>query len=134
MPVTSTFKTVSEIATGVDDLDPSIANAYEVRIREAFPGKLDAFLHDAAKISGHADAEAALSDLLKQGSPHLEVARQIIQIWYTSQFTRPDGSVDPPGTEDQFKSALLWRVIGAVAPAYSDRPYGYWKDKPESFA
>ena len=134
MPTSSVFKTMSEIATGVDNLDPSIAKAYEARISEAFPKKFDAFLKEAEKIPAGPSAEAALSELLKPGSPHLEVARQIVQIWYTSQFTRPDGSVDPPQTEDQFKSALLWRVIGAVAPAYSDRPYGYWKDKPANFA
>ncbi len=130
----TSFKTISEIATGVDNLDPSIANAYEARISEAFPQSFSAFLKDAATIPAGPGAEAALSELLKPGSPHLEVARQVIQIWYTSQFTRPDGSVDAPQTEDQFKSALLWRVIGAVAPAYSDRPYGYWKDKPANFA
>ena len=134
MPTTSAFKTLSEIATGVDNLDPGIANAYEARLREAFPRSLDAFLGDVAKIPAGSDPEAGVSDLLKPGSPHLEVARQIIQIWYTSQFTRPDGSVDPPQSEDQFKSALLWRVIGAVAPAYSDRPYGYWKDQPANLA
>ena len=134
MPTSSVFKTMSEIATGVDNLDPSIAKAYEARIREAFPEKLDAFLKEVEKIPAGPGAETALSDLLTPGSPHLALARQIVQIWYTSQFTRPDGSVDPPQTEDQFKSALLWRVIGAVAPAYSDRPYGYWKDKPTNLA
>ena len=125
---------MSEIATGVDNLDPSIANAYEARLREAYAENFDALLSAAAKIPAGPDAEAALSALLGPGSPHLEIARQVIQIWYTSQFTRPDGSVDPPSSEDQFKSALLWQIIGAVAPAYSDRPYGYWKDKPEKFA
>jgi len=134
MPTSSAFKTISEIATGVDNLDASIANAYEARISEAFPKSFDSFMKDAANIPAGPGAEATLSDLLKAGSPHLDVARQIIQIWYTSQFSRPDGSVDPPQSEDQFKSALLWRVIGAVAPAYSDRPYGYWKDKPAELA
>ena len=134
MPTPSAFKTLSEIATGVDNLDPVIATAYEARLREAFPRSLDAFLGDVEKIPAGSDPEAAVSDLLKPGSPHLDVAHQIIQIWYTSQFTRPDGSVDPPQNEDQYKSALLWRVIGAVAPAYSDRPYGYWKDQPTNLA
>lgn len=134
MPTPSPFQSLSEIATGVDNLDPVIAHAYEARLREVFPLGLDALLADVAKIPTGADPEAAVSDLLKANSPHLTVARQIIQIWYTSQFTRPDGSVDPPQTEDQFKAALLWRVIGAVAPAYSDRPYGYWKDQPTNLA
>ncbi len=124
MPTSSAFKTISEIATGVDNLDASIANAYEARISEAFPKSFDAFMKDAANIPAGPGAEATLSDLLKAGSPHLDVARQIIQIWYTSQFNRPDGSVDPPQSEDQFKSALLWRVIGAVAPAYSQQGEG----------
>ena len=42
MPTSSAFKTISEIATGVDNLDASIANAYEARISEAFPKSFDA--------------------------------------------------------------------------------------------
>jgi hypothetical protein len=64
---------------------------------------------------------------LEQHPDQAEVARQVVTVWYTSQFTKPDKSTDPPGDVNQYRSALLWEVIRAHPPAVSAGPYGYWE-------
>lgn len=124
------FRKLSQAITGFDDLDQTIAAAYAARIGEAFPDRLASLMAAFAPVSGNADLEAAVTKILTD-NPKLEaVTRQIAEIWYTSQFTRDDGSLDPPRSEEEFKYGLLWKAIGAVAPAYSDRAYGYWQEKP----
>jgi hypothetical protein len=52
------------------------------------------------------------------------VARETIAIWFTSQFTLPDGRPSA-GTAQQWKSGLLWKLIDAPAPAAVPGEYGY---------
>jgi hypothetical protein len=129
---TAAFRKLSQAITGFDNLDQTIADAYAARIAEAFPTPLADLMAAFAPVSGSPDLEAAVTKILTDNPKLVPMTRQIAEIWYTSQFTRDDGSSDPPQTEEQFKYGLLWKAIGAVAPAYSDRPYGYWKDKPAS--
>jgi Membrane bound FAD containing D-sorbitol dehydrogenase len=124
------FRKFSQAITGFDNLDQTIAAAYAARIEEAFPKPLADLMAAFAPVSGSPDLEAAVTKILTDNPKLVAMTRQIAEIWYTSQFTRDDGSLDPPENEDQFKYGLLWKTIGAVAPAFSDRPYGYWKDKP----
>ncbi|MEY9606955.1 hypothetical protein ABIF74_011708 [Bradyrhizobium japonicum] len=124
------FRVFSQAITGFDNLDQKIAASYAARIEEAFPKPLANLMAAFAPVSGSPDLEGAVTKLLTDDPKLVPLARQIAEIWYTSQFTRDDGSIDPPGSEDEFKYGLLWKTIGAVAPAYSDRPYGYWKDIP----
>jgi hypothetical protein len=126
----SAFRKLSQAITGFDDLDQTIAAAYAERIEEAFPKPLAGLMAAFAPVSGSPDLEAAVTKILTDNPNLVPVTRQIAEVWYTSQFIRDDGSIDPPASEDQFKYGLLWKAIGAVPPAYSDRPYGYWKDIP----
>src|SRR5882724_8249788 len=128
------FRKLSVALTGVSDLDPKIAGEYEARVREAFPRESKQLMDAFAKVAGSADLNAAVVKLLNDHPAVVPMVRQIVQLWYTAQFTRADGSIEGPQTEAQYKSSLLWRVIGAVAPGYSDRDYGYWKDQPKSLA
>ena len=128
------FRKLSQAITGFDSLDQTIAAAYAARIEEAFPKLLADLMAAFAPVSESPDLEAAVTKILTDNPKLVPMTRQIAEIWYTSQFTRDDGSLDAPENEDQFKYGLLWKAIGAVAPAYSDRPYGYWKDKPASLA
>ena len=128
------FQKLSQAITGFDDLDQKIAAAYAARIEEVFPKTFAALMAAFEPVSGSANLEAAVTKILTEHPELIPMTRQIAEVWYTSQFTRDDGSLDPPATEDEFKYGLLWKAIGAVAPAYSDRPYGYWKDKPARLA
>ena len=128
------FRKLSQAITGFDSLDPAIAAAYGARIEETFPKRLAELMVAFAPVSGSADLEAEVVKIIAANDKALlPVSREIAEIWYTSQFTRDDGSLDPPRNEDEYKYGLLWKAIGAVAPAYSDRPYGYWKDIPPGF-
>ncbi|HEV7599313.1 MAG TPA: sugar dehydrogenase complex small subunit [Bradyrhizobium sp.] len=126
------FRKLSQVITGFDSLDQTIATAYAARIEEAFPKPLADLMTAFAPVSGAPDLEAAVTKILTDDPKLVPMTRQIAEIWYTSQFTRDDGSLDPPRSEEEFKYALMWKNIGAVAPAFSDRPYGYWKDKPSN--
>jgi hypothetical protein len=129
------FRKLSVALTGVNDLDPNITREYEARILEAFPREGKEFMDAFDPVAGSADLNAAVLKLLNEHpGPVVTMVRQIVQLWYTSQFTRADGSIDGPQSEAQYKASLLWRVIGAVTPGYSDREYGYWKDKPTALA
>ena len=128
------FRKLSVALTGVSDLDAKIAREYEARISEAFPKEGKDLMDAFAKVAGSPDLNAAVLKLLNDRPAVVPMVRQIMQLWYTSQFTRADGSTDGPQTEAQYKSGLLWRVISAVAPGYSDRGYGYWKDQPKALA
>ena len=73
-----------------------------------------------------------LVERIKNDTELLHVAKQIVRIWYISQFKE---SSDPSNKiqvyAGHWKEGKLWDVIKAHPPAYSDQPHGYWKDKPE---
>ena len=126
------FLKLSVTLTGVDQLEPTIAREYEARISEAFPVEHRELMDAFGKIVRSADLNAAVLKLLSDHPKVVPMVRQLVQLWYTAQFTRLDGSIDGPQTEEQYKSSLLWKVIGAVVPGYSDRQHGYWKDQPSA--
>ena len=67
-----------------------------------------------------------------KGAPVLgALAQKIIAIWYTSEFV---GADDKPktGTQEQFYSGLLWKVIKAHPPTHSTLKYGYWTKPPKT--
>ena len=113
--------------TGEESLDRDVSDAYFKRIRSAYPDALPALLTTFRDLAGSPDLGDALLAQLAQHKDQADVARQLVTVWYTSQFTRPDKSTDPPGDLIQYRSALLWKVIRAHAPAVSDGPYGYWE-------
>jgi hypothetical protein len=120
------FFDLSKLMTGEDDLDRNLSDAYLSRISAAFPAT-PALLATFHSLAGTSDLGDALTAELELHPDQAEVARQVLTVWYTSQFTRPDKSTDPPGDVNQYRSALLWRVIRAHVPAVSSGPYGYWE-------
>ncbi len=127
MSSTDDFFALSQVVTGEESLDRDVSDAYFKRIRSAYPDALPALLTTFRDLAGSPDLGDALLAQLAQHKDQADVARQLVTVWYTSQFTRPDKSTDPPGDLIQYRSALLWKVIRAHAPAVSDGPYGYWE-------
>jgi hypothetical protein len=125
----SDFFGLSRVLTGQSELDEGLASQYFDRLHAAYPSELDALVTAFANIADELGVAARLKELL-DGDPGLaKIARQVITVWFTSQFTRPDGRLDA-GTAEQWKSGLLWPVIHAPAPAAVPGPYGYWADRP----
>jgi hypothetical protein len=57
----------------------------------------------------------------------LSVAKQIVNIWYFSQFNTPSGATVDGGL---YERGLVWSLIKAHPIGYSDQPFGYWTKKP----
>src|SRR5262249_33663831 len=121
------FFALSKLLVGEESLDREVSDAYLGRIRSAYPDACSALLTTFRSLAGTPDLGDALLTELEQHPDQAEVARQVVTVWYTSQFTKPDKSIDPPGDVNQYGSALLWTVIQAHPPAVSTGPYGYWE-------
>jgi Membrane bound FAD containing D-sorbitol dehydrogenase len=121
------FFALSKLLIGEESLDREVSDAYLNRINGAYRNALRSLLRTFHDLVGTPDLGDALLTELEQHPDQAEVARQVVTIWFTSQFTKPDKSTDPPGDVNQYRSALLWQVIRAHPPAVSTGPYGYWE-------
>jgi len=121
------FFALSKLLTGEEALDRELSDAYLDRIERAYPNVVPPLLTAFRALASAPDIGEALMTELEQHQDQAEVARQVVTVWYTSQFTRPDKSTDPPADVNQYRSALLWKVIRAHPPAVSAGPYGYWE-------
>ena len=121
------FFALSKLLTGEDSLDRELSDAYLDRIERAYPNVVPPLLTAFRALAKAPNIGEALMTELEQHQDQAEVARQVVTVWYTSQFTRPDKSTDPPADVNQYRSALLWKVIRAHPPAVSAGPYGYWE-------
>ena len=136
----NTFLQLSQLLTGLDHLDSNIAKEY---YHEYLQQKFGIYLDELVGIYQHVvssepkplDQKKVLGEVLgriKTDSQLLHVAKQVVRIWYISQFRE---SSDPSiGTEiyaGHWREGILWDIIKAHAPAYSDKPHGYWADPPE---
>jgi hypothetical protein len=129
------FRALSELLTGQAALDARLADAYRQRLTSAYHADLPRLIDAYRAAATESDAGAALRAALDADPALARVARETIAVWYTAQFTRPDGTPDPPGTAQQYRAGLIWKVIKAhpasaapVPPAPSG--YGYWTQRP----
>lgn len=132
MSDTDDFLALSKLLTGEDELDPTLAEAYRRRLERFYGDDLKALLGAFHEVAGGPDAGTELTKVLDQSGRTAIVAKELITIWFTSQFTRPDRSQDGPEDAGQYRSSLLWKVIRAHVPAVSDGPYGYWEHHPDA--
>ena len=133
MPNTDSFLELSKVLTGESQLDPRLSEQYRDRLNAAYPkelAELEAAFH---AMPGGPDIEAKLKALLDERRDLARLARQLITLWYTAQFTGPDNKTYPPESEEQYVAGLLWRVIKAHPPGYAEGlgGYGYWTKHPD---
>ena len=98
------------------ELLPKLLDAYE-RLASAVP-KPD--IDDALLTKVQAEPEFAEPDVAF-------VAKQIVNIWYFSQFSTPSGSMIDGGL---YERGLVWPLIKAHPIGYSNQPFGYWTKEP----
>jgi hypothetical protein len=132
MEIPELFRSLSNVLTGEDVLDATLSEEYRVRLQRVYTSDLDALMTTFSNLDSCLDVVAELDRLLDQNQTLANVARQVIKVWYTGQFNEPDGTIDGPKTPEQYRSGLLWKVIQAHAPGYTNGTYGYWANAPQS--
>lgn len=129
------FIDLSRGLTGEEDLDLELAEEYEHRIRDHFGDLLDRFDDEYRKFQppGSADREPAVQAALDQDPKFHSLAREIIRLWYTGQFSAPHPFNDPdlPREVEHYRKGLLWRVIKAHPPGFTNSGYGAWAKLPD---
>ncbi|MGH9837599.1 MAG: sugar dehydrogenase complex small subunit [Blastocatellia bacterium] len=125
------FLSLSEVLTGEDELDEKLSLEYLKRLKDQYPAQM----FDLLKVFGEiADDEYLAFEVRRRildDAKLLPMAQQVINIWYTAEFVGADGN-PKAGTQKQFYSGLLWKIIQAHPPSHSTQPYGYWTTAPEA--
>ncbi len=132
MELPELFRSLSIVLTGEDFLNETLSEEYRTRLQRVYASDLDTLMTTFSNLDSCSDVVAELDRLLDQNPTLANVARQVIKVWYTGQFNEPDGTIDGPKTPEQYRSGLLWKVIQAHAPGYTNGTYGYWANAPQS--
>jgi|SRR5829696_4544171 len=139
------FIELSALLTGLYDqllndpedraLNGPIAREYARPLLGTFPEKFPVLLN-AYKSLAEADPKIddnLLADLRKtEAFKNNEfVARQIVNIWYFSQFTAVENDPNAPLLDGGFfERGYIWSVIRSHPIGFSDQPHGYWTRQP----
>ena len=138
------FIELSALLTGLYDpllndpedraLNAPIAEEYARRLRGTFPQKFPALL-DAYKALAAATPKPPIDDVLldklraTQAFKDNEiVARQIVNVWYTSQFNDETGTRLIDG--GFYERGAVWPIIKAHPLGFSTQLHGYWARLP----
>ncbi|MBL1097676.1 sugar dehydrogenase complex small subunit [Streptomyces coffeae] len=126
------FRALSELLTGEPSLNQALADAYRQRLSQAYPADLPRLIDAYRAASGQSDPAVALRAALDADTALARAARETLAVWYTSQFTRPDGTLDAPDTPRHYQESLVWKVIQAHPLSAAPIPggYGYWTQHP----
>lgn len=140
---TAAFMELSALLTGVyrivndpedKQLNQSTADEYLRRLKGEFPALqklLGAYEGLAATVPKPAIDDQLLSSLkatAEFADPEVVfVAKQIVNVWYFSQFNTASGATVDGGF---YERGLVWSIIKAHPIGYSDQPFGYWTTKP----
>ncbi len=144
------FMELSALLTGLQDrllndpedheLNKPIAEEYARRLHGTFPAKFSALLNAYKTLAGSNPKppinDALLTELRKtlefkdvdgNGVAKETVARQIVNVWYFSQFNDETGELIDGGF---YESGAVWPLIKAHPIGFSNQPHGYWAAKP----
>ena len=140
------FLELSALLTGLYDelnrdstkrsLNTPASEQYRRLLMGSFPVKFKALL-DAYRSLASAMPKPVIDDTLLaafkttvafQDKDTEFVARQIVNIWYFSQYREiPDGGFLDGGF---YERGFAWERIGAHPTGFSNQPFGYWAAKP----
>lgn len=140
------FMELSALLTGLYDqllndqedraLNGPIAKEYARRLLGTFPEKFPVLLN-AYKSLAEADPKSPIDDNLLADLRKTEafknnefVAKQIVNIWYFSQFTAVEDRNAPLLDGGFFERGYVWSVIKSHPIGFSDQPHGYWTRQP----
>lgn len=140
--------TAAELPAVIDQTDSQgvqlkLYELYFERLRSSYPAEFRELLAAWRQIEDQSDPEAALSAKLTEVGPAAErlrvAARQVAKIWLLSTIDDPRTRPDPKngknsgqlgGDLGQYQNSMIWKLIGAPVPGYSNCTHGYWVNKP----
>lgn len=135
--LTGIYKIVNDPEDKQLNLNVSTADEYLRRLTGEFPERLPKLLDAYQRLASIVPKPAIDDELLTklraepEFTDHKFVAKQIVNIWYISQFSTdekdPSGSVVDGGF---YERGLVWSIVKAHPIGYSDRPFGYWTKQP----
>jgi|GEM_PF-1399543 len=136
------FIKLSQMLTGLDDLEPELAAQYLQRCTDnpEVSGQLTILVQTLSALQGSRDKiESDFHDKLKSAgvqSPFFAASEQIIYLWYVGAFFRKkEGSATARywdyGPPDHYFYGRVWRVIG-VQPPMTAHNTTYWTTAPGS--
>lgn len=133
------FIGLSEVLTGLDGLEPDLAEQYHLRC-EAYPevqGQLKRLAQTLSGLHGNRRAiEKQLVEAMDSDSPLFAAAEQIIYLWYIGAFFRPNPSDGQRywdyGPPEHYFRGKVWGVIGVKPPMSPHGSTNFWSSKPVS--
>jgi hypothetical protein len=125
------FLALSLVLTGEDHLDKSLAEQYLKRLNDQYSQEMRNLLGEFDKIAKSSNLVLEVKQKIVENDGFHHLTAQIIKTWYTSEFNGPDNKTVFTGTQEQYYSGLLWKVIKAHPPSRSTEEYGYWTTQPE---
>jgi hypothetical protein len=145
MDDTTHFLELSALLTGLYDqllkdsedraLNVPIAEEYARRLRGTFPVRFPALL-EAYKNLATANLKPPIDDMLlaklratQTFTENEIVARQIVNVWYFSQFEDETGELVDGGF---YERGAVWPLIKAHPIGFSNQLHGYWTGKPRT--
>ncbi len=129
LPPVDGFLQVSQVLTGVADLDESLAKGFYDRLKTHFGEGLDALINQYDPT--WKDPEKQLQDAVKANRALAPVARAVIKAWYTGEFKPTKEVTDGPQTPAEYAKGVLWKVIQAHPPGYTNGSFGAWAEPPK---
>lgn len=145
-PPIAAFMELSAVLTGLytiveaseqQAVNRDLAQEYWRRLFSHFPVGLPRLVEAYQRVNPatskkpHGDAVLARLRETDEFKRHAFVTRQIISIWYISQFsTDEERPKEPAADGGRFERGMVWPLIGAHPPGFTDQPYGHWAFKP----
>ena len=141
MDDTTAFVKLSALLTGQksiledEELNKPIADEYRRRLMAVFSTRLPPLLEAYKKLAAAPppptyDALLAALQATPEFKDHELVAKQIVNIWYFSQFKAVDDPAAPFLDGGFYEEGLVWPLIKAHPIGFSHLPHGYWTHRP----
>jgi len=133
------FIALSKVLTGEKKLDKTLADQYLQRLKAVYPVPIQDVLKAFGDIAADKHLVFEVKRRIVENAALAPFVQQIIRVWFTSEFFGPglDGKPDSKqgkpdtGTQKQYYSGLIWKVVQAHAPTHSKENYGYWTTPPK---
>lgn len=134
------FIALSKVLTGEKKLDKVLADQYLQRLKAVYPAPMQDVLKAFGDIAADQHLVFEVKRRIAENAVLAPCVQQIIRVWFTSEFSgpgpdgKPDSKLGKPdtGTQKQYYSGLIWKVVQAHAPTHSKENYGYWATPPKA--